>query len=334
MTLIFWLGVHLAKSRAFINFHIQAHLSLNEMNTAPFDPAHLRDSVFAVPPMARDAAGNVCPTQNKRIVEHLENGGVRSILYGGNALFYHIALSEFATTLAMLAEISADDTVIVPSIGPAYGLAVDQVDVLKDFDFPTVMLLPSRDIVDQEGMATAIRRIAERLGKPIVLYLKFDEWLRPDLIQSLKADGAISWVKYAVVREDPAVADYLQRVIDVFPRSRIVSGIGEQPAIEHLRDFKITGFTSGCVCVAPDRSMEMMHAIHQGDFEKAEEIRKWFLPLEDLRNGINPIRVLHHAVELAGIAETGPMQPMLSELGSEQLVQIKAAVAKLGYDGS
>jgi dihydrodipicolinate synthase/N-acetylneuraminate lyase len=301
------------------------------MKTTSFDPAHLRDSVFAVPPMARDAAGNVCAIQNKRIVSHLENGGVRSILYGGNAVFYHIALSEFAATLAMLAEISANDTVIVPSIGPAYGLAVDQVEVLKDFDFPTVMLLPSRDIVDQDGIATAVRKLADQLGKPIVLYLKFDEWLRPDLIESLEADGAISWIKYAVVRDDPAVDDYLQRVIDVFPTSRIVSGIGEQPAIEHLRDFKITGFTSGCVCVAPDRSMEMMHAIHQGDFESAEEIRKWFLPLEDLRNEISPIRVLHHAVELAGIAVTGQMQPMLSDLGSEHLKRIKAAVAKMGY---
>ena len=65
----------------------------------------------------------------------------------------------------------------------------------------------------------------------------------------------------------------------------------------------------------------------------AEAIRKWFLPLEDLRNEINPIRVLHHAVDLAGIAETGPMQPMLSELSSEHLQRIKAAVAKLGYGG-
>ena len=128
-----------------------------------------------------------------------------------------------------------------------------------------------------------------------------------------------------MVRDEPAKDDYLRSVIDVFPTSRIVSGIGEQPAIVHLRDFGVTGFTSGCVCVAPARSMEMMHAIQDGDFDKAEEIRKWFLPLEDLRNGISPIRVLHHAVQEAGIAKTGPLQPFLSELPKNQIEQIAKA---------
>ncbi|NND96696.1 MAG: dihydrodipicolinate synthase family protein [Pirellulaceae bacterium] len=299
------------------------------MKTSPFDPKHLRDSVFAVPPMARDRNGVVCADENKKIIRHLESGGIRSILYGGNAVFYHISLNEFATTLSVLADSASSNTVIVPSIGPAYGFAADQVDVLRDFEFPTVMLLPSRDVVDQDGIATGVLRLADQLGKPIVLYLKIDEWLDPKLIESLESDGAISWIKYAVVRDDPSDDDYLRRVIDVFPTDRIVSGIGEQPAIIHLRDFAITGFTSGCVCVAPARSMEMMHAIHAGDYDKAEEIRRWFLPLEDLRNQINPIRVLHHAVDAAGIAKTGPLQPFLSDLPDDQIDQISIAARSL-----
>ena len=275
--------------------------------------------------MARDASYKVCATENKKIIQFLESGGVRSILYGGNAVFYHIAMKEYADTLSIVAENSGDDTVIVPSVGPAYGLASDQIEVLRDFDFPTVMLLPTRDAVDYQGIASGIRHLAERLGKPIVLYLKIDQWLDAPSIASLEKDGVISWIKYAVVRDEPAKDDYLRSVIDVFPTSRIVSGIGEQPAIVHLRDFGVTGFTSGCVCVAPARSMEMMHAIQDGDFDKAEEIRKWFLPLEDLRNGISPIRVLHHAVQEAGIAKTGPLQPFLSELPKNQIEQIAKA---------
>ena len=34
-------------------------------------------------------------------------------------------------------------------------------------------------------------------------------------------------------------------------RSLVVSGMGELPAIIHLRDFGLAGFTSGCVCIAP-----------------------------------------------------------------------------------
>lgn len=296
------------------------------MLTTPFQPEHLAESVFAVPPLARDADGTICPVENQKIIRFLEHGGIRSLLYGGNAVFYHIRLSEFAATLQMLADAAGDHTTVVPAIGPAYGLAVDQIDVLRDFEFPTVMVLPSRDIVDQQGIATGVRRLAERLGKPVVLYLKFDRWLDPKLVRALEDDGAISWIKYAVVLDDPVRDDYLQELVDVFPTARMVSGIGEQPAIVHLRDFGITGFTSGCVCVAPSRSMEMLRAIQAGDFETAESIRRWFLPLEDLRNAYSPIRVLHHAVAEAGIASTGPLPPMLSDLDADLVGKIRVAV--------
>lgn len=299
------------------------------MKTSPFDPAHLNQSVFAVPPLARTSSLELSAEENAKMIRFLESGGVRSILYGGNAVFYHVRLSEYAGLLAMLADAAGPETTIVPSIGPAYGLAVDQVDALSDFPFPTVMLLPSRDVVDQPGIATGVRRLAERLGKPVVLYLKFDRWLDPQLIKSLESDGVISWIKYAVVRDDPSDDDYLRECLDVFPGERIVSGIGEQPAITHLRDFGVTGFTSGCVCVAPDRSMQMLRAIQRGDFETAESIRTWFRPLEDLRNEINPIRVLHHAVAVANIAQTGPLPPMLSDLPADVVEKISEAVGTM-----
>ena len=296
---------------------------------APFSIAQLRESVIAVPPLARDESLNVCAKQNEKIIRYLEKGGVRSLLYGGNAVLYHVRMTEYAGLLTMLADTAGSDTVVVPSIGPAFGLAMDQVEVLRDFEFPTVMLLPSRDVVDQQGIATSVRRLADKLGKPIVLYLKFDRWLDTDLIKSLDADGAISWLKYAVVRDDPSQDDYLREVLDVFPAERVVSGIGEQPAIVHVRDFGVTGFTSGCVCVAPERSMQMMRAIHAGDYEAAEAIRQWFRPLEDLRNEIHPIRVLHHAVAEADIARTGPMLPMLSDLSADDVDRIRAAVTTM-----
>ncbi len=75
--------------------------------------------------------------------------------------------------------------------------------------------------------------------------------------------------------------------------------------------------------------MEMLRAIDAKDYQAAEAIRRWFCPLEDLRNEIHPIRVLHHAVQIAGIAETGPMLPMLSDLSGDVLKRIKSAVATM-----
>ena len=206
---------------------------------------------------------------------------------------------------------------------------MDQADILKDFDFPTVMILPQKEIADETGIATGVRHFAEKYGKPIVLYLKHDRWLAPSLVESLVRDGLVSWIKYAVVRDDPSVDPYLTEILSVVPANIIVSGIGEQPAIIHLRDFGVGGFTSGCVCVSPARSMAMMRAIHAKDYTKAEAIRASFGPLEDLRNSIQPIRVLHEAVAAAGIAETGPMQPLLGELSDANKSAIKQAVKAL-----
>ena len=75
--------------------------------------------------------------------------------------------------------------------------------------------------------------------------------------------------------------------------------------------------------------MAMLRAIKSGDFETAEQIQATFKPLEDLRNSINPIRVLHTAVALADIANTGPIIPLMSELDDSDKPAIQAAATEL-----
>ncbi len=299
------------------------------MWTSAITPELIANSVIAVPPLARDSQRKVSATENTKIIRSIEAGGVSTLLYGGNAVFYHLRLAEYADTLSMLSSAAAKNTWIIPSVGPTYGTMMDQAEVLRDFNFPTVMILPQKEIADEQGIATGVRLFVEQYGKPIVLYIKHDRWLSPALVESLVRDGLVSWIKYAVVRENPSVDPYLREILSVVPANMIVSGIGEQPAIIHLRDFGVGGFTSGCVCVAPARSMSMMRAIRANDFEKAESIRKSFEALEDLRNSIQPIRVLHQAVAAAGIAETGPMQPLLGELNESQKASIHRAVQAL-----
>jgi len=299
------------------------------MNNAPITPEVLANSVIAVPPLARDADLKVCPIENAKIMRHLEAGGVRTLLYGGNAMFYHIGLGEYAETLAMLQEHAGGDTTVVPSVGPAYGTSMDQAAILRDFDFPTAMVLPARDIATPAGCATGIRKLAESYGKPIVLYIKFEGYLEPEDAKSLVEDGIVNWIKYAIVREDPGQDDYLSKLVDCVDRSIIVSGIGEQPAITHINRFGVQSFTSGCVCVAPGLSMKMLQALKAGNLEGAESIRQTFKPLEDLRNNINPIRVLHSAVAEAGIAETGPILPLLDEVNDSDRLKIAAVAREL-----
>ena len=297
------------------------------MQTTVFRPEQFRSSVLAVPPLARDASEKICRTENARMVQHIESGGVSMLLYGGNANLYHMRPSEFGWLLEMLQDVAAADTLVVPSVGPAYGTMMDQADVFKKTEFPTVMVLPTKAVMTEAGLMTGFRRFVEAINRPAVLYIKEEGYISPEGAAELVKDGLVSFIKYAIVRQDTADDDYLTRLVGMVDPKLICSGIGEQPALIHLTKFRLNGFTSGCVCVNPALSQQILKAICENDFDTAEAIRKIFLPLESLRNEVNPIRVLHEAVALAGIANTGRHFPLLSGL-TESTANRVAGVAK------
>lgn len=299
------------------------------MDTKPITPATLAGSVIAVPPLARNADYTLNHAENARLIRFLEAGEVTTLLYGGNAVLNHVSLSEYAELLTMLRNASGETTLVVPSVGPAFGMMLDQADILRDFEFPTAMILPTKDTTTPAGLATAMRHFVDRMGRPAVLYLKHDGVMDVDTIQRLSQDGLISWIKYAIVRPHPEQDPFLRDIIDAIGPSQIVSGMGEQPAIIHLRDFDLPGFTSGCVCVAPQLSTDMLRAIQTRDFATAERIRTQFRPLENLRDSINPVRVLHAVVQLAGVCESGPILPPLSPIEGTELSTIATAAKEL-----
>jgi len=167
------------------------------------------------------------------------------------------------------------------------------------------------------------------LGKPALLYIKHQGTIEVQNVKRLIRDGLLSAIKYAIVLDDPADDDYLRELTQTVDPNMIVSGMGEQPAVVHMRDFGLNGFTSGCVCVAPGLSDQMLKAIGQKDFVQAEHLRQTFKPLEDLRNRIHPVRVLHDAVTLSGIADMGPLLPLLSGIDKTQAKQVGAVAVAL-----
>src|SRR5512132_2387708 len=91
----------------------------------------LTRSVLAVPPLAREADFSLNEAENLKIVRHIESGGVRTLLYGGNANFYHVALGEYDRILSFVAQAAEPQTLVIPSAGPAYGTLMDQAQVLR-----------------------------------------------------------------------------------------------------------------------------------------------------------------------------------------------------------
>ncbi len=284
--------------------------------------------VFSVPPLARrdDTARTIDFEQNDLIVSHIARGGITRFLYGGNAFLYHVTLAEYEALLDWLSGFD-ENYWPIPSLGPSYGRAVDQAALLRKHSFPCAMMLPSADPRDAAGLERGLREIADLAGMPLIVYLKEesnfggDREAGLDSVARLMESGVCTWIKYAVVRPDP-LDPYLDSLLSRVPRERVISGIGERPAIVHLRDWKLPGFTTGSGCLAPELTQHIFTACVDGDFDAAGAVRAQFLPHEDLRDAWGPARVLHHSTQLSLIARTGPIPPYVSALSDAQLDQL------------
>src|SRR5437867_2463602 len=289
----------------------------------------LSSSVLAVPPLCRNSDFSLSEAENTKLIRHMEAGGIRTLLYGGNANFYHIALSEYDQVLSCLEQSAGADTLVIPSVAATFGTMMDQAKIVRKHRFPTVMILPLQGAVTSKGVEAGIRKFVDAAGIPALLYLKNDGYIEVPEVARLAESRVISGIKYAIVRDDPAKDPYLRTLCEHVDQRLIISGLGEQPAIVHLRDFGLPGFTAGVVCVAPRLTAEMLRAIRAGDWSKAERIRLLCKPLEDHRNAINPVRVLHEAVRLAGIANTGPLLPLMSNLDEVDHPRVRQAAMAL-----
>jgi len=294
----------------------------------------LLQGVFSVPPLPRkrDAKRRLDFDAAECVARHIEAGGITRYLYGGNAFLYHVTLDEYAALLDWLSGFGPTRWAI-PSLGPSFGRAIDQTHLLRRHAFRTAMMLPCGDPRDARAMEAGIREIANEAGMPLILYLKSEDGFGADKEAGLDAvgrlmnDGVAIAIKYAVVRDDPAHDAYLDGLLRRVDRARVVSGIGERPAVVHMRDFALPGFTTGSGCIAPAACAALFAACQQKDWTQAETIRARFIPFEDLRDLWGPARVLHHGTELSGIAPTGPIPPFVSPLERAELDRL-APVAR------
>lgn len=300
------------------------------MKTTAVTPSDLQRSVLAVPPMPRHADGRIHPEANARLLAHLRAGSVTTFMYGGNANFYNLGVAELATVLDTLTPMLAADDWLIPSVGADYGKAAEQVAVLRERAFPTAMVLPLRFPASPAGVASGIGKLAACYGKPVIAYVKDEGYIHNADLAALVRDGAVCAVKYAIVRKDPKQDAVLADLVERIDRNILISGIGERPVIDHFRSFGLRAFTSGSTCVAPALSNRIREALHANDDATAASVRELFIPLEDARDAHSPIRILHAAVELAGIAPTGPIGEFLSVIDDPRILsELKGIAASL-----
>lgn len=289
----------------------------------------LAHSVLAVPPLALTAELEINRAANAAQIRHLETGGVTTLLYGGNANVHNWPLSRFSEWLDVLEESAAEQSWVIPSVGPDWGKLVDTAAIFKHRRFPVAMALPMVAPQTPEGVVRGLEEFVARSGVPLIVYIKADGYVPAAEIGRLQREGAVFGVKYAVPRQNPLDDRYLDDLIAAIGADRIVSGFGEPPALPHLLDFKLAGFTAGCVCIAPTLSAAYHKALKAGNRAEATKLLQPFLPLEAVRERAGAISVLHQAVSYSGVADMGPILPLLSLPKAAEHAAIKAAAQAL-----
>ena len=288
------------------------------MTQSVLTPADYARSVVAVPPIALTRDGDVAASANRAIMQHIASGGIATALYGGNANIYHFGAKLFRQSIDVLFDNCPADLRILFSAGPDFGKAMDQADDIKSAGVRNVMLLPMAFPADPRGVAEGVRRLSGKLGFGIVLYVKRDNYVDPDALGRLIEDGAVSFVKYAVERSDPSQDSYLDRLVAAAGAERVASGMGETPIHDHIGARRLSTFTSGAVCIAPAASNELLALYRAGDFAQAKALSQPFLAFEKSRAKLGGTSVLHDGIGIAGIADCGPLTPLVSNLDESE----------------
>lgn len=286
-------------------------------------------SVVAVPPIALTGDGRVDMAANARIMQHIVDGGISVLLYGGNANLYHFGTALYREAVEGLHAISPVGGNILFSVGPDFGRALEQTDELRRMGVKNIMLLPTAFPSSPAGVAEGACRIAEALGHGIVLYIRREHYIDPDTLAALIEAGTLSFVKYAVERPDAADDAYLDALLRAVPARLIASGMGETPILDHIGRRRLATFTSGAACIAPRTVGKLLAWLRAGRLDEAAHAAAPFLEFERLRSRFGGIAMLHDAVALAGIADTGPMLPMLANLDAAARAAIAPSVQAL-----
>jgi dihydrodipicolinate synthase/N-acetylneuraminate lyase len=299
------------------------------MKTTRVTPPDIASSVFAVPPLARRDDLSLHPEAQQKLVRHIEAGGVTTVLYGGNANLYNMRISEYAEFLALIERTAGERTWVIPSAGPDFGRLMDQASLLRGARFPAVMILPLAFPSMPGGVARGLRLFSDACDKQLVLYLKSEQQLRIEDVAALAAEGRVCAIKYAIPRAQPTDDAFLDRLLREVDPAIVACGLAEKPSLTHLLQYRLASYTSGGVCIAPRLSTRLLRCAQAGDQAGAQQAREAFLPLESLRERAQVFAVLHEAITLSGIAEMGPLLPMLDFIDERDRSPLRSIVRDL-----
>lgn len=300
------------------------------------DPIELKEKLrgvvaFAPTPFRRDnlevdLAGFRCN------MDYLAQNGVPWIAVAGFVGEYSaLTPREYAALVRTAADVVKGKSRIIAGVGGGTRVAREVAQVAQEQGADCVMVLPPFGVEPtSKGLVEHFRTIAESIQLGVMIHSMPGFTFTPQLIEE--------------VAETPNVVSYKDESGDLRMFDETVSRIGDRLVYVNGKAemMMIYYFLAGATCNAtaignfdPLLALAAWQAADAGDFQKVKELllpkgRPWYRLREKNRSYL--ISLTKASMELAGLCG-GAVRPPLSEIASEDRIQLRDLMEELGYVG-
>lgn len=274
-----------------------------------------------------DAEDRLAPARLTPIVERAIEAGVGTLVANGNTSeFYALTLDEATAMVSAVAELIEGRVPLVGGVGRSAADACVLARASRKAGAAALMIhQPPDPFAAPRGILAYVRKIADAAaGLPLILYVRNDE-IGLDTIEQLCRLETVIGVKWAT----PAPVRLCEAIRRSPPHIRWSCGLAETWA-PPLYAVGARGFTSGLVNVLPQRSIAILRALDNGNYDLARNLIAAIAPFEELRaqerSGAN-VSVVKAALKLQGIDCGHVRPPGAWPLSSDVLQQLSVFLA-------
>jgi hypothetical protein len=176
---------------------------------------------------------SLAKSQNSRLIKHMYKGGIRTLLYGGNANLYNIAPSEYHSLLKMLVDVRSADTAVAREYGVTELARRQLADKLKiPFAYFERMRGEQPELLDERRLARRVicrrqEKVAERRDADEALEDDVDVVGAPNVVEPDRARQVVAAVDAARLALETDAAGERPRARRLLPELRLaVDGTG------------------------------------------------------------------------------------------------------------
>ena len=291
------------------------------------DYAQLRESLKTVAftnptPFTEDKESIVHPELHANIEFVYDRGGRLFIPCGNTGEYYSLTDEERIAVVETTVKAAGEDATVIGGAGGSLKQVMALTDAYEDAGADAVILMdPSHTYIHECGLIDYYREIIEHTSLGVVIY-KRSETITTDVINDLADYENVIAVKFAV----NDVKGFSRAVDTVDGEIVWTDGLAERFAPSFAIE-GAEGVTTGIGNFAPEACLELMDALHEGEYKRAERISTQFRNFEDLReepgernrlSAANNVPAVKYGLELAG-QYGGPVRKPIVDLSEEDM---------------